>query len=262
MTGSEQWKRGEDIHRKLAAGNAPHDDQVINEIFPDFLKMQVEHLFGGVWSRPGLGLKERIMVSLTCLIFHKLNPEMAECMRWGLNNGVSREEILEICMHVAHYAGWPTGVNAIHVAGEILPSPEKKEDAETSGDLELTASEWIDKGIEMLNKLSAGKEKIWGGDLDQVFPDYWKMHLGHLFGEVFSRPGLRLRERIMVNLSGLIFHKFSFGTANCIRWALNNEISREEVLEICMHVAHYAGWPCGVNAIRIAGEVFSERDKQ
>lgn len=261
MTESKQWAKGQDMLRKLTADQSTHDDETLNEIFPDFWKMHVEHLFGEVWPRKNLGIRERIMVSLTCLIFQKVNSEISKCMRWALNNGISREEILEICMHVAHYRGWPTGVNAIHVAGEIFPPIHQTKEERNAGEPELSTSEWIEKGIEMLKQLSAGEATIWGSDLDQVFPDFWKMHLGHLFGEVFTRPGLVLRERVMVNLACLIFHKFNFGIANGMRWALNNDICREEVLEVCMHVAHYGGWPVGVNAIHVAGEVFAERDK-
>ena len=255
---SERWNKGWAMLRELSPGNPDPVDYITAEMFPDFWRMTVEHLFGEVWTRPALGLRERIMIRLTGLIFHKSNNEMADCMGWALSSGVTREEILEITMHVAHYAGWPCGVNAIHVAKDILPPAEKNDEGPSASQAEMTSSDWIEKGIGMINQLFAGKEKIWGGDLDQVFPDFWRMHLGHLFGEVYTRPGLGLRERIMVNLTGLIFHKFEFGIANCMRWALNNGIKKEEILEIIMQTAHLAGWPCGVNAIHIAGNVFEE----
>ena len=116
MSDSKQWDRGQDILRKLTAGQPTHDDPTVNEIFPDFWKMQVEHLFGGVWSRPDLGLKERIMVNLAGLIFHKFNFGIANRMRWAVNNGISREEVLEIILHTANYTCWGSGVEATRAA--------------------------------------------------------------------------------------------------------------------------------------------------
>ena len=48
--------------------------------------------------------------------------------------------------------------------------------------------------------------------------------------------------------------------ANCMRWALNNGISKEEILEVALHVAHYGGWPCGINAMEVAKQVFEEKE--
>ena len=45
-------------------------------------------------------------------------------MSYALNIGISKEEILEMFTHVAHYAGWPTGVNASRVAKEVFSSKQ------------------------------------------------------------------------------------------------------------------------------------------
>ncbi|MFC1909440.1 carboxymuconolactone decarboxylase family protein, partial [Chloroflexota bacterium] len=109
-------------------------------------------------------------------------------------------------------------------------------------------------------------EKLWGEGTrhkgySDVFPDFWDMHQAHLYGEVFSRPGLPLRERIMVNLTCLFFHEYDTGIKNTMLWALNNGISEDEIEEIVIHIAHYAGWPCGANARGVAREFFAERKK-
>ncbi|MFC1908634.1 carboxymuconolactone decarboxylase family protein [Chloroflexota bacterium] len=124
----------------------------------------------------------------------------------------------------------------------------------------MSNSERWEQGWRVVQQLTAGQSDGKGGIAGQVFPDFWKMHMEHLYGEVYARPGLALRERIMVNLTGLVFQKFDFGIANCMRWALNNGVTREGILEIIMHVAHYGGWPCGVNAIHVAKEVFAEKE--
>jgi 4-carboxymuconolactone decarboxylase len=263
MKTSERREKGLRVRQQLFAGNAREDGPTLAQVFPDFTKMHQEHLFGEVFSRSQLALRDRLMVNLTGLIFHKFNFGIKNCMLWALNNGITREEILEIILHVNYYAGWPCGVNAMQVAREVFPPLEEKKQTEADGleECELDHSEWLERGRRMLQQLYNDPSTGGGRNtIEEVFPDFWEMMQGHLFGEIWTRPGLALRERLMVNLTGLIFHKFDFGMANCMRWALNNGITREEILEIIMHVAHYGGWPCGVNAIKVAHEVFAEKN--
>ncbi|MFC1909439.1 carboxymuconolactone decarboxylase family protein [Chloroflexota bacterium] len=259
MITSEQLEKGRRMMQQLNGGEGAGNVGVTNPVFPDFWEMHQGWLFGEVFTRTGITLRERLMVNLTCLIFHKFNFGIDKCIHWCLNNGITREEILEIIMHVAHYAGWPRGVNAIQIAGDALPPAEKTTGA--SEKKELSADEWMEKGRQVLQQLWGGEMGIRSNASSGVFPDFWKMHQGHLFGEVFSRTGLPLRERIMVNLTCLFFHKYNSGIKNTMLWALNNGISEEEIEEIVIHIAHYAGWPCGANARRVATEFFEERRK-
>ncbi|MFC1909665.1 carboxymuconolactone decarboxylase family protein [Chloroflexota bacterium] len=259
MSTAEQLEKGRRMLQQLEGKEDVGSGGAINQVFPDFWEMHQGWLFGEVFTRTGITLRERLVVNLTCLIFHKFNFGIDKCIHWCLTNGISREEILEIVMHTAHYAGWPCGVNAIQVAKDALP-PAEKAATGASEEKELSAAEWMEKGRQVSEKLSGGKiNPARSNDLSEVFPDFWKMHRGHLFGEVWSRPGLPFRERIMVNLACVFYHKYEFGIANTIRWALNNDISEEAIEEIVIHVAHYFGWPCGVNVRRTAAAVFEER---
>lgn len=264
MKPSNRRENGQRMLQQLAAGHADTDGSSIVPVFPDFWKMHLEHLFGEVWSRPKLALRERIMVNLTGLIFHKFHFGILNCMRWALNNGIKREEILELILHVTYYAGWPCGVNAIEVAKEVLPPLDKKEKLakDVPEEPEPDPEVYVEKGQRILDQLFSQHDPGEREDheIRQVFPDFWEMMQGHLFGEIWSRPGLALRERIVINLTAQIFHKFNSGIASSMRWAINNGITREEILEIVMHVAHYGGWPCGVNAIEVAKQVFAEKD--
>lgn len=242
--------------QQLSNGLAETDGSTLAAIFPDFWKMHLEHLFGELWPRTQLPVRERIMVNITGLIFQKFSFGLGNSMRWAMNNGITRDEILEIILQVTHYAGWPVGIMAVEVAGKYLPELDRSKEADKQVE-ELSNEEWIEKGYETLQTLWNQKEFP---TFEDFFPDFWKMHAGHLFGEVWSRPGLSLRERLIVNLTCLIFHKYNWGMANCMRWALNNGISKEEILEVAMHVAHYGGWPCGINAMEVAKQVFEEKE--
>ncbi len=131
----------------------------------------------------------------------------------------------------------------------------------------MTDSESIAKGRAILKHLrgvdhpsgtGAGAEEMFFDDADnrRDFADFWGMTQGHIFGEVWSRPGLALRDRSMITMVALTVLASTEELKGHMRYALNNGIAKEEILEMILHVAHYAGWPAGVNALRVAKEVF------
>lgn len=106
--------RGRAILARLfgsAVGGTPLPD--------DFARMTVEHLFGDVWSRPGLEITERSL--LTCAVLVALGREHEQRLhfRGARNLGIPREKLEEVVTHVAHYAGWPVAVSALRVLSEV-----------------------------------------------------------------------------------------------------------------------------------------------
>ncbi len=81
-----------------------------------FLDSTIEHLFAEVWARPGLGVRERRLITLTILIC--LGNEMTLRLHFGAamkSGDLSAEEIDELILHVAHYGGWPMAAVASQV---------------------------------------------------------------------------------------------------------------------------------------------------
>ena len=93
-----------------------------------FLDATIEHLFADVWSRPGLGVRERRLITLTLLMC--LGNEMTLKLHFGaaMNSGdLSDTEIDELILHVAHYRGWPAAAVASQVVRQLRAEkkPEK-----------------------------------------------------------------------------------------------------------------------------------------
>ncbi len=107
-------EKGTAILRKLFAG-AP----TRTALPPDFGRMTVEHVFGNLWSRPGLTLEEREIVTTSVLVALGREHEQRLHFRGARNLGPSRAKLEEILMHVAHYAGWPVAVTAYGVLDEV-----------------------------------------------------------------------------------------------------------------------------------------------
>ncbi len=92
----------------------------------DFLDMTIDHVFGRVWARPGLELKERSMITLAALTVLGRENELRVHLRGALNLGIPKDKILEILIHLAHYGGWPCAVTAMRIAKESFESFDKK----------------------------------------------------------------------------------------------------------------------------------------
>jgi 4-carboxymuconolactone decarboxylase len=85
-----------------------------------FLDTTIEHLFGEIWSRPRLGVRERRLITLTVLM--GLGNEMTLRLHLGAamkSGDLSDEEIDELILHVAHYGGWPQAAVAAQVVRQL-----------------------------------------------------------------------------------------------------------------------------------------------
>jgi 4-carboxymuconolactone decarboxylase len=117
-------QKGAEILQRLFPGATPR-----TALPADFGRMTVEHVFGAVWSRPGLSLEEREIVTTSVLVALGREHEQRLHFRAARNLGISRAKLEEILMHVAHYAGWPAAVTAYGVLDEVW----KAMDAEAAG---------------------------------------------------------------------------------------------------------------------------------
>jgi len=85
--------------------------------FQDFI---TRYAWGDVWSRPGLERRERSMITLALLCGLKHENELAMHVRAAIRNGLTPEEIGEVFLHTAVYAGVPTANSALAIAQETL----------------------------------------------------------------------------------------------------------------------------------------------
>ncbi len=119
-----------------------------------------------------------------------------------------------------------------------------------------------ERGLEKLGEIDgeAGHRVI--ESLKDIAPDLGRYVIEFAFGEVFSRPGLDLKSREIATVAALT----ALGHATPqlkvhINAALNVGCTRQEVVEIIIQMAVYAGFPAALNGMSAAKEVFQERDK-
>ena len=111
MTVRREVLGDEHVDRALAATTP------LTAPFQDFI---TRYAWGEVWSRPGLSRAERSMITLTALVALRQEGELAMHLRAALRNGLTPEQIGEVLLHSAVYAGVPAANRAFAIAREVL----------------------------------------------------------------------------------------------------------------------------------------------
>jgi alkylhydroperoxidase/carboxymuconolactone decarboxylase family protein YurZ len=120
-------KKGMEIRAKLWGEKAAQDGDAFLRSFDEgFATFLNEQLFGTIWSRPGLPIKLRSLITMTVLMALGRGPELRLHMRGALNLGIPPEEIKELIVHVSQYSGVPTAVEAVRAFNEVTAPPKSK----------------------------------------------------------------------------------------------------------------------------------------
>ena len=108
---------------RRAVLGAEYVDKAIGEA-DDFTRplqeLVTEYCWGGVWTRPGLPRKTRSLINLAMLTALNRPHELKLHVRGALNNGCTKEEIMETLLQATIYCGVPAGVASFRVAKEAL----------------------------------------------------------------------------------------------------------------------------------------------
>ena len=95
--------------------------EALADIAPDFAEMLLEFPFGDIYTRPGLAVRDREIATIGALCALGTAPAQLKVhVEAGLNVGLSREEITEILMQMAVYAGFPAALNGLFAAKEVF----------------------------------------------------------------------------------------------------------------------------------------------
>lgn len=79
-----------------------------------------EVLFGDVWKRPQLSPRDRSLITVASLVSLYRTNEMPFHLKRALDNGVTRDELVEVITHLAFYAGWPVASTALTIARRVF----------------------------------------------------------------------------------------------------------------------------------------------
>lgn len=100
------------------------DDQPMRAPWGDIAQRLTEItdtvLFDDVWRRPGLSPRDRSLITVASLVTAYRQNELPFHLKKALENGVTRDELVEAVTHLAFYAGWPTASTTIDIMRDVF----------------------------------------------------------------------------------------------------------------------------------------------
>ncbi len=217
---------------------------------------------GEIWSRPGLSRRDRSLVVISVLTALGLEAELQPHVAGGLHQGLTRDEIDEIMVQLAAYAGVPCALNGARVAARVfaqLDGTEERATPPAPAELKDDEKRRAD-GFDVLRTLlgapdldTAATEAAMEGQLG----DMASLVLDYAFGDVWSRPQLSRRDRSLVVISGLTALSLAHELEIHLRGALNHGVSRAEIEEVMLTMVLYGGFPRAIDGMHLARKVFA-----
>jgi 4-carboxymuconolactone decarboxylase len=117
----DRYERGWEKLREIDGEAGERVIQSLRDIAPDFARYVIEFPFGDIYSRPALDLKSReiaVVAALTAL--GNAAPQLKVHIHGAINVGCTREEVIEVIMQMAVYAGFPAALNGLFAAKEVF----------------------------------------------------------------------------------------------------------------------------------------------
>jgi 4-carboxymuconolactone decarboxylase len=117
------WRKFEEIHGPVAKATL----ESLKEVCPDLGRFVVEFAFGEVYSRPGLDLKTRQLLTIASLTTLGTAPlQLKSHIKGALRVGCQKAEVVEAILQMSVYAGFPAAMNALYAAKEVFQELDLK----------------------------------------------------------------------------------------------------------------------------------------
>lgn len=116
----------------------------------------------------------------------------------------------------------------------------------------------FEEGMEVLKVLGREKRMM---DQKALYEDLYRLTVGHLWGDIWTRPHLSLEERQLITLAANIAQARPSGNVPHYMSARRIGISHEKIMELIIHVGAYAGWPAMAHAVAQYTEALQEMEE-
>ena len=118
---SERYITGQEMLQRVDGHGGEAVVDSLRDIAPDFARYLIEFPFGDIYARPGLDLRSREIATIAALTaLGNAAPQLKVHIAAGLNVGLTQEEITEVIMQMAVYAGFPAALNGLFAAKAVF----------------------------------------------------------------------------------------------------------------------------------------------
>jgi len=126
-TPQTKYEIGEELLKQNRPDEYKNIIEGLGKFSPELGEFLIEFVYGSVWARsyvdePIISAKTRAIATISCLATLGREPQLRSHIAGALKVGCSKEEIIEVLLHLAVYAGFPVAINAIKVAREVFES--------------------------------------------------------------------------------------------------------------------------------------------
>lgn len=247
MTRDELRRQGREMRTRLGMDAAV-------EALPGYDDFVAEAVYGGIWSRPGLAMADRMVCALSAVCVLERPAALKPLVGAALDNGLSARNILEVFMQSGLYAGFGTTEAACAVAHEVFAArgvsvPEEPPRDDSNETLDATA-------LAIMAEVHGDRaHKGYAEPGNPITGALYGAAQRYGYGELWSRPGLEKRQRILCAVASFTVMSLEGQLRKFSQSALNLGLSRDEVVEAVIQTAPYGGFPRALNGLAILSEV-------
>jgi len=228
-------------------------------VLSDFVKIQHELMWGGVWQTEDLDLRLKSFATISAQCVNGYDFGIEHQVRTGLTIGITPPEIKEIFIQLLFYAGIPATVFGLLESQKVIDERQEWKDLDTA-----ETWEWMPS---IADKLKAGHQRIsetWGaGSAEEIdnsiarrlVPEASQIVDAYNFGEVWRRNVLSNKERLVCVLSALMCRGHMAQLRQYTQYALNSGVSAREVCGVFSQAGWYRGWPYVQDALRAVSDI-------
>jgi 4-carboxymuconolactone decarboxylase len=201
-------------------------------IAPGLATLTDDVLFGDVWRRSELSLRDRSLVTISVLIATGKPAQLAGHLGRALDNGVRPSEASGLLAHLAVYCGWPSAVSALDVYEQVY----------TARQVDTAALRPVGQPLST-PRSDAARARALNDDLAAVAPKFVELTNGVVFDDLWRRSDLSLRDRSLVTIAALAAMGDDDQLDFYLRRGIESGLTRPQIAEALTHLGFYAGWP-------------------
>jgi 4-carboxymuconolactone decarboxylase len=118
----QQYRNPRSISEGVAGGvkEVSAAPKLMRDFDPKLAELTNNVLYGDIWERPGLSKRDRSLITVAAMIALNRPEQLRSHLQRARDNGVTKDEVVEMITHLAFYAGWPNAVTALAVAKETF----------------------------------------------------------------------------------------------------------------------------------------------
>ena len=234
------------------------------EISLDYVKLQNEVMWGGIWQVPGLDINLRSMATIAAQCCNGWGFGLQHQIRVGLTLGMSPQKIKGIFLQLIFYAGIPATVFALSQAQRVIDEQPRWQNEDATP----LDADWMASVEAKLERGRALRSSYWGpGSVEpidsslaqELVPEAADIVDAYNYGEVWARADLSPQERTVCILVALLCRGHLKQLKAHIGYSLDNGLTPREICEVFSQASWYRGWPCVEEALEQAEAVFKQR---